>query len=181
MGQNNLAVARLSRFYSFRMKSAQLATALIVPLMAWRIYVRVRRSIGPQPLQPRWLMARIIILSVLTILIGLAAVTHPPVLSGFTGGLLLGVPLAFLGLHFTKFETTPNGKFYTPNTAIGIGLSALFVGRIVYRFMVLSAAPSERDPSLPEIFKSPLTLLVFGITAGYYIAYYIGVFRKKRS
>lgn len=163
------------------MKPAQLAPALIIPLVAWRIYVRVKRNIGPQPLHRGRMIARMIIFGVLTLLIGIGTITHPPTLAGLAGGLFLGVPLALLGLHLTQFEDTPKGKVYTPNTAIGIGLTLLFVGRIVYRVIVLSEAQSERDPSLPQLFQSPLTLLVFGVTAGYYIAYYAGVLRRGRD
>jgi hypothetical protein len=141
----------------------------------------MKRNIGPQPMHRGRMIARIIIFSVLTALIGVGTITHPPTLAGLAGGLLLGVPLAFLGLHLTQFETTQKGGFYTPNAAIGVGLTLLFVGRIVYRVIALSAAQSERDPSLPQLFQSPLTLAVFGLTAGYYIAYYAGVLRRGRD
>lgn len=162
------------------MKPAQLAPAIILPLIAWRMYVRVRRNIGRQPLQPKRMIARIVIFSVVSLLITASAFAYPPVLIGLAGGLLLGVPLALLGLRLTKFESTPAGKFYTPNTAIGLTLSALFVGRIVYRIIVLSDGTTY-NPSSPEIFHSSLTLSIFGLTAGYYIAYYAGVLRRARA
>lgn len=167
-------------FHHSQMKPAQLAPALIIPLIAWRIYVRVRRNIGRQPLQPGRMIARIVIFSVLSLLIAAGAFVYPPVLLGLVGGLVLGVPLALVGLRLTKFESTPNGKFYTPNTAIGLTLSALFIGRIIYRIIVLTDATTY-NASSPEIFRSPLTLSIFGLTAGYYIAYYAGVLRRSRT
>ena len=122
-----------------------------------------------------------VVFSVLTLLIALAGLTHPPTLTALAGGLLLGVPLALLGLRLTKFETTRKGTFYTPNTTIGVALSLLFVGRLAYRFMVLTEASAGRDPSLPQLFQSPLTFLFFGVTAGYYIAYYAGVLKRGRE
>jgi len=162
------------------MKPAQLVPAIILPLIAWRMYVRVRRNIGRQPLQPKRTMVRIVIFSVITALIALSGLAYPPDLIGLAAGLLLGVPLALLGLHLTKFEFTPTGKFYIPNTAIGVTLSVLFVGRLIYRIIVLSEG-NTYNPSSPEMFHSPLTLSIFGLTAGYYIAYYIGVLRSARS
>ena len=157
------------------MTSAQLVPALIVPLIAWRVYVRVRRNIGRQPFQPKRTISRIVIFSVLSVLVGLGAFGYLPSLAALGGGLLLGAPLALIGLHLTKFETTPQGKFYTPNTPIGVALSVLFVGRVGYRFFVLMTVPVVNGNPTPALFHSPLTLFIFGLTAGYYIAYYAGV------
>lgn len=163
------------------MTSTQLVPAIVVPLVAWRVYVRVRRNIGRQPFSPRRIVVRIVILSMLSVLIGLGALTYPRSLTALGGGLLLGVPLALAGLHLTRFETNAAGKFYTPNTAIGIALIVLFAGRIGYRVFVLFVTPSltGQPPAAP--FQSPLTLLIFGLTAGYYIAYYAGVFVRGRK
>ena len=46
----------------------------------------------------------------------------------------------------TKFEVTPQGMFYTPNAHIGIALSLLFVGRVIYRMVVLYSM----DPLAPQ-------------------------------
>lgn len=162
------------------MKPAQLAPLLIIPLIAWRMYARVRRSIGRQPLQPKRMVVRIAIFGLISLLIGAGAWANTRLLSGLLGGLFLGVPLALLGLRLTKFEITPVEKFYTPNTVIGVTLSALFIGRVIYRIIVLSDQTGG-NPTSPEIFQSPLTLSVFGLTAGYYIAYYTGVLRRARG
>jgi hypothetical protein len=31
-------------------------------------------------------------------------------------------------------------------------------------------------PGQPQLFQSPLTLFIFGLIAGYYLVYYIGLF-----
>src|SRR4051812_11893711 len=113
-----------------RMTHINFIPPLIVSLVVWRVYRRVRRSVGRQPLQPKRLMLRIGIFSIVTVLIAFAGLGNVKVLLGLAAGMFLGVPLAFLGLHLTRFETTPEGKFYIPNTHIGIGLSLLLVGRL---------------------------------------------------
>jgi hypothetical protein len=160
------------------MTPAQLAPAIILPLVAWRIYVRAKRNVGRQRFQPRRMIARIVILSVLSLLFGVGTLTHPSSLGALGGGLLVGLPLALLGLYLTRFETSSEGHYYTPNTFIGIAVTLLFVGRLIYRVIILSPSPAMRDPSLPQFFQSPLTFFVFGLTAGYYIAYYSGVLKK---
>ena len=143
-------------------------------LMAWGIYRRVRRNIGRQPLRPRRIMVSIVMLSVISVLIFSLSLQLPKLVFGMGGGLLLGALLGFVGLRLTKFETTEAGHFYTPNTHIGIALSVLFVGRMAYRFWAIRDVTVA--PNSPPAFQSPLTLFIFGLIAGYYLVYYIGLF-----
>ena len=156
------------------MTSNQIVPALIIPFIAWRVYMRARRHIGRQPFRPTRLKWSITIFSVFTVIAAAAGMLYLPSLAALGGGLLLSVALAWFGVHLTKFETTPAGKFYTPNTALGVAVTALFVGRLAYRMIVLYGAPDLPSPTMPA-FQSPLTFFLFGLTAGYYIAYYVGV------
>jgi hypothetical protein len=158
------------------MTSAQIVPALVVPFVAWRVYLRVRRNIGRQPFRASQLKFRTGFFAAITVLFGLTAWRHLPSLGALAGGLALAVPIALVGLNLTRFETAPDGKrSYVPNTAIGIALSVLFVGRLGYRLVVLFVAPPMHGPEPAGLFQSPLTYFVFGLTAGYYIAYYAGI------
>ena len=95
-------------------------------------------------------------------------------LLGIGGGLFLGALLGFVGLRLTKFETTDAGHFYTPSTPIGVVLSLLFLGRMLYRFWVIRNVATA--PAGPPPFQSPLTFFIFGLIAGYYLVFYIGLF-----
>jgi hypothetical protein len=154
--------------------AAPVVPVIIGGLFAWRIYRRLRRNIGQQPLHPRRIITSLVIFSVLSVAL-LAGCAHDPrLLGGLGGGLLAGALLGLLGLRLTKFETTEAGHFYTPNTHIGVGLTVLFVGRLVYRMWVLNDASVSHQG--PAAFQSPLTLFFFGLIAGYYIVYYTGLF-----
>jgi uncharacterized membrane protein len=143
-------------------------------LFAWSIYRRVRRNLGQQKLRPVRITISIVIFSVASfVLLGLS-LPHPTLLLGIGGGLLLGALLGFVGLRLTRFETTDEGHFYTPNTQIGIALSLLFLGRLAYRFWAIHDALAA--PNSPPAFQSPLTYFIFGLIAGYYLVYYIGLF-----
>jgi len=157
------------------MTSKQLVPAIVIPFIAWRVYRRVRRNIGRQPFHPTRLKVSITIFSLIILVFGFFGLGYPLVLAALAGGLVLSTPIALYGLKLTKFEDTPQGKFYTPNTALGIGISALFIGRLAYRFLVLSAAPDLQTAQAPLPFQSPLTFFLFGLSAGYFIAYQTGV------
>jgi hypothetical protein len=155
------------------MPSAHFLPILMVCLFLWGGYRRVRRNIGQQPLHPRRAITSISILSVISAVIIVLSLSHPRLLLGFGGGLLPGALLGFFGLRLTRFETNAAGHFYTPNTHIGIALSALFVGRMAYRLIVLNATTTPQNHAPP--FQSPLTLLILGLTVGYYLVYQTGL------
>jgi hypothetical protein len=143
-------------------------------LFAWGIYRRMRRNIGRQKLRPGRVIFSIVIFSIVSVLFLGMSLQQTHLMLGIVGGLAIGVALGFLGLRLTRFETNNEGHFYTPNTHIGVALSLLFVGRLLYRFWVLrdTATASGHPPP----FQSPLTFFIFGLIAGYYIVYYVGLF-----
>ena len=147
---------------------------LFVGLIAWGIYRRIRRNIGRQKLRPRRSIVSLVILTLISALFLFIASQNTNALLGFTGGLLLGGLLGLVGLKLTKFETTNEGHFYTPNTHIGIALSVLFIGRLAYRYMP-GGSMSAMQSGHPMPFQSPLTLFILGLTVGYYIVYQIGI------
>jgi len=98
------------------------------------------------------------------------------------GGVVVGVCLGVYGLRMTRFEKTPQGLFYTPNAHLGIALSLLLVGRIIYRFIqVYSATGSAAAAQQVNYTTTPLTLLIFGTLAGYYFTYAVGLLRWQRE
>ena len=161
------------------MSSAHFFPVLLAGLFAWSIYRRVRRNIGKQNLHPRRAIRSIVILSLVSALIVGTSFQNTNLLIGFGGGLLLGALLGFAGLRLTRFETTDEGHFYTPNTHIGVALSLLLAGRLVYRLMMFPdvSAMSNQPPPM----QSPLTFFILGLTVGYYLVYQTGLFIHSRD
>jgi hypothetical protein len=161
--------------------TSNLIPALLLPWFAWRMYRRFHRNVGRQPLHSGRLISGIVIFGLISV--SLLAVTWPVprLLAGFGGGLVLGGLLALVGLHLTVFATNPGGPhFYTPNTYIGVGLSLLLAGRVLYRIGVLYFSDAAVTASSAAFMQSPLTLLMIGLTAGYYLAYNTGVLIRSR-
>ncbi|MBI3716864.1 MAG: hypothetical protein HY255_12800 [Betaproteobacteria bacterium] len=164
------------------MTPTTVAIMIAVPLIALRLYFRVRRLIGRQRsrLWRHWTAA--ILFPLLLCLFGLSAMASPLALGGLALGIAVGIGLAIWGLRLTVFEKTDAGHFYTPNAHIGIALSLLLVGRIGYRFYQLSML-GVTDPQMgwQHIGRSPATTIIFGMLAGYYTWYAIGILRWRNS
>lgn len=154
-------------------------TVGIVILVAWRVYARIRRMVGRQRLSRVRPWITLTVLSLIIVLFALATLAHPERLVWLVAGLVCGGALAVYGLRMTKFEPTPQGLFYTPNAHLGIALSLLFIGRIAHRLVEMYALGTAPQPGGIDFARSPLTLAVFGLLAGYYIGYAAGLLRWR--
>jgi hypothetical protein len=153
-----------------------LLPALVLPYVAWRVYRRFHRNVGRQLLHPGRLVSGLVVFSLLVVLLAALCYALPRVLAGLGLGVLLGGLLALLGLHLTKFETgETKPHYYTPNTYIGVALTLLLAGRVIYRVGVLYFSDAVDLGAAPSFMQSPLTMFVIGLTSGYYIAYNSGV------
>jgi len=152
---------------------------VLLPLIAWRVYARFRRMVGRQRLSKIRPWVTLAIFPALLLLLSFAAHAHLVRLWWLAGGLGLGALLGIFGLRKTRFEPTPKGLFYTPNAHLGIALSLLFVARIVFRLFEIYAIEPTVPHGMDDFARSPLTLAVFGLLAGYYIAYAVGLVRWR--
>jgi hypothetical protein len=159
-----------------------LPTIIFVPLVGFALYRRVRRTFGRQPITPKRMVARIVLLSVIS-LIFLASM---PTANGFMAaaiGTVLGAILAIYALKHTRYDVTPAGKGYMSNPWFGLVVTALFLGRLAARMFSVYEARAL-DPSAassPSFQRSPLTLGIYFLMATYYVVYYAGVLRKARG
>jgi hypothetical protein len=153
----------------------------IAALVVWRVYARIRRMVGRQKLSRVRPWATALVFPVLLVLVALQAFGQPAALAALLGGTALGGALGVYGLRLTRFEETPQGRFYTPSAHLGIALSLLFVGRVVFRIAQVYLMVDSGASSSADFARSPLTLAIFGTLAGYYVIYAIGLIRWSRQ
>jgi hypothetical protein len=159
-------------------------TILLAALVVWGIARRLRRTFGRQPVQSTRIVLRIGVLAVAGVLV-VATTRNAEALEAVAAGIVCGAALGYLGLRHTRFEVTPQGRFYTPHTYIGLAVTALFLGRLAYRFVYLSygtgaMVDASQNPAVAYQ-KNPVTLGIFGVLVGYYVLFYSGVLVKTRT
>lgn len=153
-----------------------LVTVLIMALIAWRLYARSRRLIGRQRLSKWRPWVTVTVLPLVFTILGVLSRHQPAALWALGGGAVVGIGLGILGLKLTRFETTPEGAWYTPSAHLGIALSTVLVLRIAYRFIQAQHSVTLGAPP-PSYSSSPITLLIFGALALYYVTYAVGLIR----
>ncbi|MDB4941741.1 MAG: hypothetical protein JWP97_1275 [Labilithrix sp.] len=164
-----------------------LLTAVFVLFVGLLLYRRFRATFGRQKLSPVRMVLRAVLLAVVAV--ALLVVSHAPAaIAASTVGLGMGIGLSFLGMRHTKVESTPQGVFYTPNRWLGIGVTALVLGRLAARIFSVYAAVAANPalarggaPSFGDAQKSPWTLGMFFVMGGYYVAYYVHLWRAART
>ncbi|MDB6107010.1 MAG: hypothetical protein JWO52_7009 [Gammaproteobacteria bacterium] len=160
--------------------------SLVVPigigaLVLWRFYSRARRMVGRQQLSSVRPWITVCVFPILTVFLAVASIAQPMSPLALSGGIVVGVCLGVYGLRKTRFEKTPQGLFYTPNAHLGIALSLLLLGRIIYRLIqVYETSGSTAGPQL-NYATTPVTLLIFGTLVGYYVTYAVGLLRWQRE
>lgn len=157
--------------------------AVLAPLVLWRMVSRIQRLTTRQRSRTWRHRTTLVFFPLLLALLTAGALAAPMALAALAAGLALGIPLGMLALSKTVFERVraePCDQFwFTPHAPIGMAVALLFIGRMGYRAYEFYAhgAFTQHD-----FVRSPLTLLIFGILAGYYMTYAVGLLRwRKRT
>ena len=153
---------------------------LLLPLSLWQRYRmgKARRRARP------WLVrlnAWALLVSLLLFLASMALtnVWWPGALAYATAGLGIGVVTGIAGLWLSRFETTPQGMFYTPNPWLVLALTLLVAGRIAMGFVELWRYWQGRESlALVPVLDHASLFAVAGVLLGYYLAYTWGLRRR---
>lgn len=167
-------------------------TVLIAAFVLFILYRRFRRTFGRQKLRPTRMMIRIVILAAVCVLALASPFRSLSSDLAAAGGAVIGIALGAWAFAHTRFESTADGRFYTPNGYIGMLVVALFLGRLIYRFIVIyplmhhavqqaAQNPQVQADPFGSFQYSPMTVGLYFLLTGYYICYYVGILIKGRK
>ncbi|MES2315935.1 MAG: hypothetical protein V4631_00440 [Pseudomonadota bacterium] len=140
--------------------------------------MRVKRLTVRQKSRPWRHWAAAVLFPVMLVVLAVMFAAKPVILAGIAAGTIVGSLLALVALSRTGFEHTDGDYFYTPYAPIGIGIAMLFIARLVYRgYEYFAYGPQD----MPQFGSSPMTMVIFGLLAGYYVTYAIGLLRWRAA
>jgi hypothetical protein len=168
---------------------SQFGPYLFAALVVFVVYRRLRRSFGRQPLRPRRMAVRMVLLTAVACLLAPMALRSAQYFGAEAIGAALGIGLGVWGAERTRFQRYNERLHYVPHTYTGIAVSLLVLGRLAFRGIQAYASPpagqaAAMDPSHAygpgAMVSSPLTVGLFFVLAGYYLCYYGLVLWKSK-
>ena len=158
------------------------AIALFVAFLGFALFRRYRRMVGRQPLVPSRLMFQVGLLALAALLFLSSSLGQPAAAAASLAGLVVGGLIGLAGLSLTRFERTPERDYYTPNTYLGLAVFGVFLARLAYNFIRVSAqiqtlpAAGQAPPAgFGSLTANPLTAALLLVVFGYYLIYEAGL------
>lgn len=161
---------------------------IIIALIMFSIYRRVRRNIGWQQLNQGKMTFRIVLFVIVGLIFFAEGIFHPISLVSDIVGILLGSILAFYSVTLTNFEQREERLYYRPNIWIGAIVTFIFLARFLYRFYGIfssgalnglkqgQANSMQNLSALGNSWTSGLMLIMFA----YYVIYYVILLKKQK-
>lgn len=164
---------------------------IIVLLVLFAIYRRIRRNIGFQRLVPNRLRVRMIIFLIIGLILLVSSAAQPILYVSDAIGIILGLILAYFATSTTKFEVRKERWFYRPNAWVGGIVLALFLGRLLYAFILVYSTmgklPQHGSGQASNPFQSgsyvkdPWTAGIIFVLIAYYAGYFLFLLRKAKQ
>lgn len=158
------------------------AVALVLaPLVLWRMYSRVKRLTTRQRSRVWRHRTTLVFFPLLLLMFCATALqTNPIALVALAVGLPVGVILGRIAFGKARLEQVGDEFYFTPHAPIGMAVAVLFLARMGWRaYQVFTHDPAATGQGFAA---SPVTLLTFGVLAGYYMAFAFGLLAwRKRS
>jgi len=151
---------------------------LSMAAFAFIYYRRIRRSFGRQQWKPTRAMIRLSVLALVFAMLVLAACFLPHVAPGIVLGAVLGAGLGVFSLRHTHAEWADGSGWYTPNPWIGGVLSAVLLGRLIWRW---TQGAFSMGGGTPGQNASPLTMGIAAALVVYSLVNVTGLWLRMRQ
>jgi uncharacterized membrane protein YidH (DUF202 family) len=156
---------------------------VLLPLSLWQRYRlgKARRKAWPWLVHLNsWMLLASLLLFVPSM--ALASLWWPGAFSYALAGVGVGLLAGVSGLWLTRFESTSQGLYYTPNAWLILTLTLLVTARIVMGFVEMWRYWQGRETlSMIPLLDHASLFALAGLLIGYYFIYTWGLRRRLRS
>ena len=155
--------------------------ALLVIFILNRVYRRLRRNFGWQPLNSRRLQVSTVIMTVLGFVLLISGSSHISSLISDIAGTALGIVLATCSAAMTRFERREGQLHYMPNLWIGMIVTLLFLVRFLFRFYVAFTQTGVSSTEQWQGITGGWTAGLMFVMISYYATYNLFLLRKQKG
>ena len=160
------------------MDISTIALLALTPLLVWRIYSRLKGLMARQ----RSVMQRHYTgtgaFALIPIVVASQVAPDLAMLGWLGAGVGFGIAYGVWGLKITRFETTREGYFFTPNMLLGMVVAMLFVASILFIGFEIYANQGTGLPT-PRVTDYVFFLPCLGMMTGYFATYSVGLLRWR--
>ncbi|MGO4380234.1 hypothetical protein [Pseudoduganella sp. RAF53_2] len=157
---------------------------ILIPMLVWRTYSRLRMVFARQQ-SVMWKHYAGAIFFPIVLASSASSMTHNVLSVSLLGtAALCGGWLAVFSLKKTRFEINERGFFFTPHLRTGMVICMLFLARVLQiavEFYLNRQSQFPKVISHDEVMQHPLTVITFGLFAGYFAIYSIGMLRWRMN
>lgn len=155
-----------------------LALIVLVPVLVWRIYSRLKTHMQRQ----RSIMSRhytgLLVFGAMILVPAASLLGRPYALMALAGGAVFGILLGAYGLRRTRFSDTEEGYYFAPDARLGVLIAMVLVARVLYLGIEIYMNQGSNQPN-PRFSDSPLTMYCLGLTAAYFATFSAGLMRWR--
>lgn len=155
------------------------ALILLVPVLVWRIYQRLKGQMTRQ----RSILSRhytgLLVFGAMVLVPLTELLERPLSLAALALGAIAGIGLGSYAVRKTRFEDTPEGYYFTPPMRMGILVAMLLVARVIYLGIEIYMNQGSSQPN-PRFSDSPATMFCVGLTGAYFATFSASLMRWRQ-
>jgi hypothetical protein len=155
-----------------------IALLLLAPIAVWRIYSRIKAQMKRQ----RSIMQRhytgVGAFTAMALVAAAKLGASPALLGWLLAGVAGGIAYGVWGLKLTRFESTREGAFFTPNPRLGLVIAMQFVAMLMYIAFSIYANQGSSNQT-PGAGDFPFSAPSLGLVAGYFATYSAGLLKWR--
>lgn len=155
--------------------------ALLAFFILHRVYRRLRRNFGWQPLNSRRLQVSTVIMTIFGFILFISGSSHISSLISDLAGTALGIILATCSAAMTRFEQREGQLHYMPNLWIGMIVTLLFLIRFLFRFYVAFTQTGVSSAEQWQGITGGWTAGLMFVMISYYATYNLFLLRKQKA
>lgn len=163
------------------------STLLIVALIVFVMYRRVKRTIGFQKLARTRLIFRTVMFGLLGCVLLYMGLLHPINFIADAVGLAAGLVLGYYAIKHIRFEKREDIWYYRTHLWVEVTIIVLLIGRIVFKLLSVYYLPNgsglqaSAATSMDTFTRDPLTVGIFFVLISFYIRYFTYLLRKHKE